>query len=260
LRTYSFDGRGRRRYQRGGELAGGGRRGERRGRLLKPAMAEKGLKVALYLRVSTEEQDLDQQRAALEAEVLRRGWQLVEVFAEKASGANAARPELSRLKRNAALNRFKTVLVWDTSRLGRDLLSCALVARELWSRGVGIVSYTQPEIDMSTPQGELILHLWLAFAQYRRREIQAATKRGMQRARDQGKHVGRPRLELDPGQVTWVVQHNSVAFAARAFGCSRSTIKRLVATGALPKPPPEAVTAQKGLSTNSAADPVKTGG
>lgn len=209
----------------------------------------KPLKVALYLRVSTDEQDLEQQRRALEREVERRGWQLVDVYAESATGANTRRPELARLKRDAALNRFKAVMVWDTSRLGRDLLSCALVAKELYEeRGVGIVSYTQPEIDMSTPQGELILHLWLAFAQYRRREIQEATKRGMAAAKAKGKHIGRPRKQLDAGQVASVVQHHSISYAAKAFGCSRSTIKRLMA--ALSRTP-EPLLAQKGTESGS---------
>lgn len=204
-------------------------------------------KVALYLRVSTEDQDLEQQREVLEAEVQRRGWQLAGVYEEKASGANARRPELARLKRDAALNRFRVVMVWDTSRLGRDLLSCALVAKELYEeRGVAIVSYTQPEIDMSTAQGELILHLWLAFAQYRRREIQAATRRGMARARAQGRHVGRPRKQLDAGQVAFVVQHNSVSYAAKAFGCSRATIRRVMSSGAVPTPPAEPLPGKKG--------------
>lgn len=210
------------------------------------------MKVALYLRVSTEDQDLEQQRRELEREVERRGWQLAGVYAETASGANTRRPELARLKRDAALNRFKAVMVWDVSRLGRDLLSAGLVARELFEeRGVAIVSYTQQDIDLSTSHGELILHLWLAFAQYRRREIQAATKRGMAAARAQGKHVGRPRKKLDAGQVAYVVQHNSISYAAKAFGCSRSTIKRVMASGAVPRRPPEPLLAQKGTESGS---------
>ncbi len=197
------------------------------------------MKVALYVRVSTEDQDLKQQRAALEREARRRRWKIVETYEEKVSGAAKKRPELERLRHHAALKRFKAVLIWSTSRLGRDLVETLVIARELFlERGVALVSYTQPAIDMSTPHGNLVFNVFAAVAEAQRQEIVASTKRGLAAARARGVRLGRPPKKLDAGQVAWIVQHNSAAFAAKAFGCSRATIQRVMARRPRPRPPP----------------------
>jgi len=207
----------------------------------------KALKVALYVRVSTEDQDLVQQRDVLLEEARRRGWTVAGIYEEKVSGASKKRPELARLRHDAALNRFRALLFWSISRLGRDLLETLTIARELFlERDVALVSYTQSAIDMSTPNGKLVFNVFAAIAEAQRDELVAATKRGMAARKAQGLSIGRPRLPLDPGQVAWVVQHNSKAFAARAFGCSRSTISRLMDSGALPVEPRKPVSVQKG--------------
>jgi len=187
------------------------------------------VKVALYVRVSTEDQDLEQQRRALEREARRRRWTVAGVYEEKVSGAAQKRPELERLRHHAALRRFKAVLIWSTSRLGRDLVETLVIARELWQqRKVALVSYTQQAIDMSTPHGQLVFDIFAAVAEAQRQELVAATKRGLAAARARGVKLGRPPKALDPGQVAFVVHHNSVSFAARAFGCSRATIQRIM--------------------------------
>lgn len=187
------------------------------------------MKVALYVRVSTEEQDLEQQRRALEREARRRKWTVVGVYEEKVSGAAKHRPELARLRRDAGMRRFKALLIWSTSRLGRDLLETLVIARELWvERKVALVSFTQQAIDMSTPHGNLVFNIFAAIAEAQRQELVAATKRGMAAARARGVKLGRPPKKLDPGQVAFVVQHNSISFAARAFSCSRATIHRVM--------------------------------
>lgn len=190
-------------------------------------------KVAIYIRVSTADQDLEQQRHELEASAAQRGWVVAGVYAEKVSGAATRRPELARLRHDAAMNRFKIVFVWDCARLGRDLLSAGIVAKELFhERGVAIVSHTQPEIDMSTPQGELVLNLWLVFAHYRRREIQEATKRGLEAARRRGVRLGRPPARLDSHQVAAVAKREGLAKASRLFQVSIPTIRKHVRAAA----------------------------
>lgn len=196
------------------------------------------MKVALYVRVSTEDQDLVQQRRALEREARRRRWTVVDVYEEKVSGAAKKRPELERLRRDAKQRRFRAVLIWSTSRLGRDLVETLVIARELYQeRKVALVSYTQQAIDMSTPHGQLVFDIFAAVAEAQRQELVAATKRGLAAARARGVKLGRPRKNLDPGQVAWIVQHNSVRFAAKAFSCSRATIQRVMAQRPRPRKP-----------------------
>ncbi|OJT24299.1 hypothetical protein BO221_14075 [Archangium sp. Cb G35] len=188
-------------------------------------------KVALYLRVSTEEQTLEQQERELRAEAARRKWDVAGVYAEKASGANAKRAELARLRHDAALNRFSAVLVWDVARLGRDFLDAGFVARELFKRGVGVVSLTQPDLDLATPDGELRLNIWLTFAQYRRREISCATKRRLQQLKDDGVKLGRRPKPVDPFEAVAVLKDcdGVKTEAARRLKVSVDTLDRRLA-------------------------------
>jgi len=185
-------------------------------------------KVALYLRVSTEEQTLEQQERELRREVERRRWEVAGVYAEKASGTTMKRVELARLRHDAALNRFSAVLVWDVSRLGRDFLDAGFVARELFRRGVGVVSSTQPDLDLSTPDGELRLNIWLAFAQYRRQEISRATRRALQQRKADGKQLGRRPKPVDPFEALAVLEQckGVKTEAARQLKVSVDTLDR----------------------------------
>lgn len=190
-------------------------------------------RVALYVRVSTEEQDLEHQEHDLRAEAERRRWEVVAVFAEKASGANVHRrrghgSELGKLMHDAKLNRFDAVLVWSISRVGRNLLEVLGVAQELFDAGVGVASFREPAVDTTTPMGRLVLQIGGAFAEFERAELIARTKSGLAGARRRGKRLGRPPKELDPGQVAFIVRNNGVSFAARSFGVSRDTIRKVL--------------------------------
>ncbi len=106
------------------------------------------------------------------------------------------------------------------------------------------MSHSQAPIDMSTPHGNLVFNVFAAIAEAQREELVAATKRGMKAAAARGVKMGRPRKNLDPGQVAWIVQHNSKRFAAAAFGCSVTTINRVLASKPVPRKPPD----QKGTA------------
>lgn len=188
-------------------------------------------KVALYLRVSTEEQTLEQQERELRREAERRRWTVAGVYAEKASGANVKRAELARLRHDAALRRFSAVLVWDVARLGRDFLDAGFVARELFGRGVGVVSVTQPDLDLSTPDGQLRLNIWLSFAQYRRQEISRATRRKLQQLKADGKKLGRRPKAVDPFEAVAVLEQcgGVKTKAARRLKVSVDTLDRRLA-------------------------------
>ncbi|WP_052519760.1 recombinase family protein [Archangium violaceum] len=191
----------------------------------------KAPKVALYLRVSTEEQTLEQQERELRREAERRRWEVAGVYAEKASGATVKRAELARLRHDAALNRFSAVLVWDVARLGRDFLDAGFVARELFRRGVAVVSSTQPDLDLSTPHGQLVLNVWLSFAQYRRQEISRATRRRLKQLKDDGVKLGRRPKPVDPFEALAVLQEckGVKTQAARRLRVSVDTLDRRLA-------------------------------
>jgi hypothetical protein len=82
------------------------------------------LKAALYLRVSTGEQNSASQRAELDMHTAKNGWQVCEVYEDVASGGKASRPALDRLLADARARRFDIVLVWKLDRFGRSLRDC----------------------------------------------------------------------------------------------------------------------------------------
>lgn len=191
---------------------------------------KKSIKVALYVRVSTDEQDLDHQEEDLRDEARRRGWKISGLYRETVSGVSQRRPELARLRHDAALHRFGAVLVWSISRLGRNALEVLGIAEELLERGVGVVSYREPAVDTTSAMGRMVLQIGAAFAEFERAELSARTRSGLEGARRRGKRIGRPPRDVDGGQVLWLLeQGNSVPGVAKLHGCSISTIKRAAA-------------------------------
>src|SRR4051812_8918239 len=117
-------------------------------------------RVALYLRVSTEDQNLDGQEHELRELAGGRGWNVVAVYQEKISGAaGVKRPQLEQLKEDAG-RKFNAVLVWSISRLGRSSLEVLSLVQDLADRNVGIASLREPAIDTTTSHGRFILQIW----------------------------------------------------------------------------------------------------
>lgn len=191
-------------------------------------------RVALYLRVSTEEQNVDGQEHELRELATSRGWEVVEVFRDKISGAaGVKRPQLEQLRHAAALRRFSVVLVWSISRLGRSSLDVLRLVEEFEERGVKLVSLKEPIIDTSSSMGTFVLQVWAAIAELELRQGSERTKMGVAAARRKGKRIGRPPVDLDPHRVAYLVKLNSVAFAARTFGVSEPTIRKALRAAAL---------------------------
>lgn len=172
-----------------------------------------------YARVSTEDQSLALQRDAL------RGAGCEEIFEDRASGAKADRPGLSR-----ALERLRagdTLIVWRLDRLGRSLKDLIVRAEELRERGVGLRSL-QESIDTSSSGGELIFHMFGALAQFERALIRERTQAGLQAARARGRKGGR-RKALDVKQRVHAVElyrarRHTVKEICDLVGVSRQTL------------------------------------
>ena len=131
------------------------------------------LKVAIYARVSTTDQNCDLQLAELHSYCERRAWPVVHDYMDKGiSGAKASRPALDRLKADAGQRKFDCVLVWKLDRWGRSLIDCINGIRELSSLGVRFISTTQNiDTDESNPAARLMMALLFAFAEFERELI-----------------------------------------------------------------------------------------
>ena len=137
-----------------------------------------------YARVSTDEQNLDLQRHALEA----AGCEFV--FEDRVSGAAHERPGLA-----TALARVQpgdALVVWKLDRLGRSLVHLIHVIDGLGKVGAGFVSLSE-SIDTGTAGGRLVFHMMGALAEFERSLISERTSAGMKAAKRRGRHVGRPR-------------------------------------------------------------------
>ncbi len=156
-------------------------------------------KVAIYARVSTTQQTVQNQLDALREVAGRSGYSIVEEFVDEGiSGAKGRvdRPALDRMLRDCAKRRFDMVMVWDISRLGRSLQNLIEVMNELQSLKVELF-FVQQGMDTSTASGRMMFSVFGALGEYERELIRERTLLGQQRARAQGVKFGRPRTVTD---------------------------------------------------------------
>jgi len=160
------------------------------------AIAKKGaagtvLKVGLYARVSThDQQTLPMQLAAMREYAKRRGWKVALEEKEVGSGAKT-RPKREELLRAARRREVDAIVVWRLDRWGRSLLDLIATLQELHAVGVGFVSLTEA-LDMTTPGGRALAGMLAVFAEFERDILRDRVKAGIAQARKEGRPHGRP--------------------------------------------------------------------
>jgi DNA invertase Pin-like site-specific DNA recombinase len=156
--------------------------------------------VALYLRVSTTEQTVDNQRRELEGVGQRHGWRVVATYADEGiSGTKGRdkRPGLDRLCCGIARREFDLVAAWSVDRLGRSLQDLVAFLGDLHAKGVDLYLHQQG-LDTTTPSGKAMFQMLGVFAEFERAMIVERVRSGIARARERGtksgKAIGRPKL------------------------------------------------------------------
>jgi DNA invertase Pin-like site-specific DNA recombinase len=182
------------------------------------------MKAAIYARVSTFDQEPENQLAELRRYVEARGWALVEYVDRGVSGAKDRRPALDRLITDAKRRRFDVLVCWRLDRLGRSLKHLITLLDELASIGVAFVSLAEG-IDATTPAGKLQMHILGAIAEFERGRIVERVRAGLARARAQGKRLGRQPYAITDDRFE-AVAHLSLRDAAEVLGVSRSVVHR----------------------------------
>ena len=182
------------------------------------------MRVAIYVRVSTADQHIENQAQELRRYIEARGWVLVREFADAGvSGAAQSRPALDELMREAKRRRFDAVLVWSLDRLGRNLKHLITLLDEFQALGVAFISLKEG-LDWTTPAGRLQAQLLAMISEFERARIAERVRVGMARARATGKHVGRPAATEVSDADLVAVAHLSVREAAARLGVSKSWI------------------------------------
>lgn len=156
----------------------------------------KTIRAALYLRVSTGEQTVDNQRQELEAAAAARGWEIVATYADEGvSGAQGRdkRPQLDKMLKDAVRRKFDVVMVWAVDRLGRSLPDLIGSMQELHGAKVDLFLHQQG-IDTTTPGGKAMFGMLGVFAEFERSMIQARVNAGLARARAAGVTLGRRKV------------------------------------------------------------------
>lgn len=141
-----------------------------------------------YARVSTEDQNLDMQLAALRD----AGVRAEDMFVEKVSAVSAKRPQFHLLMKS--IEAGDQLVVHSLSRLGRDVPQIHGIIGELERMGVAWRSFTEPHLTTETAVGRLMLNVTGAMAQFERDQIIERTKRGMAERKRQGMWIGRRRM------------------------------------------------------------------
>ena len=185
------------------------------------------MKAAIYARVSTLDQEPENQLGELRRYVQARGWtaQESQEYVDRGiSGTKDRRPALDSLLRDARQRRFDVLVCWRLDRLGRNLKHLITLLEELQALGVAFVSLAEG-IDATTPAGKLQMHILGAIAEFERGRIRERVLAGLQRARTQGRRLGRPRARI-PLERLQSVAGLPAQVAAERLGVSQSTVKR----------------------------------
>ena len=188
-------------------------------------------RAALYVRVSTDAQTVENQIRELRQVAKRRGWDMVEVYRDAGiSGAKGrnGRPGLDTMLTDASRRKFDIVMAWAIDRLGRSLSDLLDTIQHLEACGVDLY-LDQQAIDTTTPMGKLVFQLTGAFAEFERTIIRQRIKAGLKRAVAQGVKLGRPKIDSATERKVrmQLAKGMGILKVAKSLGLGTSTVQRI---------------------------------
>jgi len=191
--------------------------------------------VAIYSRVSTDSQTTENQERELREIATRMGWSITKVYRDEGvSGAKSRseRPAFNALWKDATRRRFDMVMTWSVDRLGRSLQDLVAFLSELHALRIDLYLHQQG-VDTSTPAGKALFQMMGVFAEFERAMIRERVKSGLERAKAQGKILGRP--PLDPRREAAILDDlregkAGIIKLAAAHGVGVGTVQRIKAS------------------------------
>jgi DNA invertase Pin-like site-specific DNA recombinase len=189
------------------------------------------MKIALYLRVSTDKQETENQAVQLREFAAKQGWQIVAEYVDCESGSKADRAQFQRMFEDASRRKFDLVLFWALDRLSREGVYQTLQhLNRLESYGVGFRSFTEPYFDSCGVFKDAVIAIMATLAKQERVKRAERTRAGLARVRAAGKRLGRPvtingqhRAEI----ARLTAQGHSSRAVARQLGISDRSVRRL---------------------------------
>ena len=189
------------------------------------------MNVAIYTRVSTSHQTVENQLLELREVCERNGWTVVEEYSEVISGTKGVeeRSELERMLIDGSRRRFDKVVVWSVDRVARSMKHLIQVLSQLDDLDIDIYSFQQG-IDTSTTMGKSFFHMVGIFAELENNLRSERQKIGIKRALDNGAKFGRKTI-IDDSMVGSVVQERqdglSIRKIADKLGLNRGVVLKI---------------------------------
>lgn len=194
-------------------------------------------RVAIYCRVSTDDQSCERQEQDLIEYAQRADYAIVGVFKETASGAKNNRPERQRVLDLVQARKVDIVLVTELTRWGRSTSDLLDTFALLQTRNVSLIAQTGMEFDLSTPTGKLIATFLSGLAEFERDLIRERVKSGIAAAKVRGQHHGRRKgtttqkvAALESDILNAITQGTPYRKIASQLGVSKNTVLRLAKT------------------------------
>jgi DNA invertase Pin-like site-specific DNA recombinase len=191
------------------------------------------MRVAIYTRISTGEQNADMQRTELTEYCNFRKWDVVKIYSDVISGSKDRRPALDQLMADAKRGKFDVLVVWRFDRFARST-RFLLESLELFNGlGIDFVSLRE-SIDTSTATGKLVFTILGAVAELERQNIRERVIAGQKAAKRRGVRFGRPQVQVDIREIeTLRKQGQTWREIALAMGTSEDTLLRRVQKASL---------------------------
>ncbi len=186
------------------------------------------IRAGLYARVSTNDgrQDAEVQLSQLRTYSRQRGFAIQYEYIDHISGACEDRSGYHQLIADARQRKLDAVLVWKFDRFARSTKALVLALEEFNTLGVDFVSYTE-QIDTTTPMGKAMFTMVSAMAEFERSLIRERVAAGLQRARERGVKLGRPRVGFDMVKALQLRSDGmSLRNIAKELGISYTSVRR----------------------------------
>ena len=190
-------------------------------------------KVAIYTRVSTLDQTIDNQLLELRDHCSRMGWEIVKEYADEGLSGTLSRdkrPSFNEMIKDAYRKRFDLVVCWDISRIGRSMKELVMFLSDMKDREIGICSVRQG-FDTSTTMGEMMFQFVGILSSWEREMIRERTIAGLERAKSEGKTLGRRKVTNDTMTAKIIELRNakkSIRAIASEVGVSRGTVSNVL--------------------------------
>ena len=157
-------------------------------------------KVAIYARISTDGQTIEQQIDSCKKYCELKGLEVAETISETGSGKDIlGRPKFQELWNRLRTHGFDGVVVFRIDRLGRNVRDMVMFFDEMQSEGIQVHSVNE-NLDIDTPIGKAVINILITMAQLEREQISFATKQRLQALKKMGKTLGRPKGSKDKHQ------------------------------------------------------------